>query len=267
MLHVPGSVFPPGLYPETTPARLVRAENLRPLVHGSPIATMYISRTGGGIRRLIGTAHRHVVAMRRDPQMKFGQPTEGIVEGPAAQRCATDPDIPFYQTQPFRLVLPYAGKLGSYIADILYVTSDGTVWVREIKRRLADLMDPDYQAKLEAVCWLIARLGWKFRPWIHEEVLGNVERQVNVATIYFDRAASLDGLMPRFEEIAASTPIIPFGELILALDSRNMNRARAAVHRLIMQGRVWADLDLPLEAWTDVRLRAAPAPAMNLPLI
>lgn len=265
MLYVPGSKFPPDRYPAAPSARLVRIKDQRPEEHGSHVATMYVSSRGGAIRRLIGSAHRHVIAMRRDPQMGYGQPTEGVGEGPAVVRCATDPDIHFYQTQPFRIVLLVGGKLRSWIADLIYVTRDGTVWVREIKRTLADLAEPEYQAKLEAVCWLLSGLGWNFKPWILEEILGPVARQVNAATIYFDRAASLDALMPRFEAIAATTRVTTFGELVRALDEHNTNQARAAVHRLIMMGRVWADLDYLLEDWSTVRLRPAAHIALDLP--
>lgn len=265
MLYVPGSAFPPSRYPSAPMARLVRSEDLRPQERGSPIATMYVSSRGGAIRRLIGSAHRHVIAMRRDPQMKYGQPTEGIAEGPAALRCATDPDIPFYQTQPFRLVLPVGGKLESWTADIIYVLWDGSVWVREIKRSIADLADPAYEAKLEAVCWLLSGLGWNFAPWTLDKILGSVERQVNAAAIYVDRAATLDDLMARFEGIAGETESMTFGELVRALDDRNTNHARAAVHRLIMRGRVWTDLDRLLEDWSEVRLRPACGVALDLP--
>lgn len=263
MLYVPGSAVPPGKFPVVAPARLVRTADLRPIEDGAPIATMYVSARGGAIRTLVGAAHRHVIAMRRDPQMAHGQATEGIAEGPAALRCATDPDVPFYLMQPFRLVLPVNGGLASWIADIIYVTSDGTVWVREIKRRVADLAKPEYAAKLEAVNWLLSRLGWRFKPWTLPEIYGPVGRQINVATIYHDRAATLDGLMPRFEKIAAITPETTYGDLGRDLDPANTCRARAAVHRLIMRGRVWADLDLLLEDWSPVRLRPQVRPTRN----
>jgi len=227
---------------------------------------MYVSSRGGAIRRLIGSAHRHVIAMRRDPQMDFGQPAEGIAEGPAILRCATDPDIVYYQTQPFRIVLTVNGKLVSWTADIVYVTRDGSVWVREIKRKIGDLSrKPEYEAKLQAVNWLLSRLGWNFKPWLIGDIEGPVERQVNVATIYYDRSAHIDDLMPRFEAIMATTSATTFGDLIRALDGRNTHRARAAVHRLIMRGRVWADLDRLIEDWTEVLLRPAPDTEVDLP--
>jgi hypothetical protein len=264
MLYVPGSEFPPDRYPDTEPLRLVRTRDLRTQDAG-PIATMYVSSRGGAIRRLLGSAHRHVIAMRRDPQMLFGQPNEGIAEGPAMLRCATDPDIAFYQFQPFRIELLVNGRLGSWICDLVYVERNGTVWVREIKRSIADLQDPDYEAKLQAVKWLLARLGWRFMPWLLDDIQGSEERQVNVATIYFDRAAHLDDLMPRFELLANSVTETTYGDLIRALDPRNTCRARAAVHRLIMRGRVWADLDRLLEDWSDVRLRPEKTVRVDLP--
>ena len=162
---------------------------------------MFVSSRGGSIRRLIGSAHRHVIAMRHDPQMRFGQPTEGIAEGPAMMRCATDPDISYYQFQPFRIELPVAGELASWICDVVYLTRDGSVHVREIKRSPADFAKLEYQAKLQAVSLTLSRLGWQFSTWTLDQIRGSNERQVNVANIYFDRAAHLDDLMPRFEEI------------------------------------------------------------------
>lgn len=247
-------------------ARILRAAERRPQ-DSAPIAKMFVSNRGGSIRRLIGSAHRHVIAMRRDPQVRFGQPNEGIAEGPAMMRCATDPDISIYQFQPFRIELPVAGKLASWICDVAYVTRDGSVHVREIKRSSADLAKPEYQAKLHAVSLTLSRLGWQFSPWTLDQIRGSDVRQVNVATIYFDRAAQLDDLMPRFEEIAAEAAETTYGDLIRALDPSNTCRARAAVHRLIMKGRVWADLDRLLEDWSSVRLRPEVPLAVDLPFV
>lgn len=264
MLYLPASAVPPGKFPQPATTRLVRTAELRP-GEAAPIATMYVSGRGGAIRRLIGSAHRHVIAMRRDPQVGYGQPTEGIAEGPAMMRVATDPDVVFYQTQPFRIELPVGGKLTSWIADLIYVTWDGSIWVREIKRTAADLMDLEYEAKLQAVQWLLAGLGWTFRPWTLKEIKGSPEREVNTSIIYFDRAAHVDDLMPRFEKIAAGTEVTTYGDLIRALDNHNTNRARGAVHRLIMQGRIWADLDRLLEDWSEIRLRPASTALWDLP--
>lgn len=250
--------------PGATRVRLMRPNQRRPQ-DGEPIAKMYVSSRGGSIRRLIGSAHRHVIAMRRDPQMRFGQPNEGIAEGPAMMRCATDPDISYYQFQPFRIELPVGAKLASWICDVIYVMRDGSVHVREIKRSSADLAKPGYEAKLHAVKGMVSGLGWQFSPWTLPEIRGSDERQVNVANIYFDRAAHIDDLMPRFEEVAAKVVDTSYGDLIHMLDPHNTCRARAAVHRLIMKGRVWADLDRLLEDWSDVRLRPPALVAVDLP--
>lgn len=251
---------------EVISTRLLRPEQRRPH-NDEPVAKMFVSSRGGSIRSLIGSAHRHVIAMRHDPQMRFGQPTEGIAEGPAMMRCATDPDISYYQFQPFRIKLPVAGKLASWICDVVYVTQDGSVHVREIKRSSADFAKLEYQAKLQAVSLTLSRLGWQFSTWTLDQIRGSNERQVNVANIYFDRAAHLDDLMPRFEEIAAETAETTYGDLIRALDPCNTCRARAAVHRLIMKGRVWADLDRLLEDWSTVRLRPDVSAVVDLPFV
>jgi hypothetical protein len=253
-----------GYNPHAACVRLIRPDNNR-LPDGEPIAKMYVSSRGGSIRRLIGSAHRHVIAMRRDPQMRFGQPNEGIAEGPAMMRCATDPDISYYQFQPFRIELPVGAKLASWICDVIYVMRDGSVHVREIKRSSTDLAKPGYEAKLQAVKRMLSDIGWQFSPWTLPEIRGSDERQVNVANIYFDRAAHIDDLMPRFEEVATEVVETTYGDLIRMLDPRNTCRARAAVHRLIMKGRVWADLDRLIEDWSVVHLRPAAPTVVNFP--
>lgn len=255
MLYVPGSELAPANSTDQLGIRLVRTSELRPLERGEPIAVMYISERGGSIRRLIGMKHRHLIGVRFDPQMKYGQAVEGVVEGPAMMRCATDPDIPFYLTQPFRMVMTAGSALSSWTADLIYVTRDGQVWVREIKRSAADLADLGYVAKLQRARQLLSGLGWNVKPWTQKEILGSVERQHNIGIVYYDRAAEIDSLMPRFEVIAARNPVSTFGDLIRELDPRNHYRARAAVHRLIMRGRVWVDMDRLIEDWSEVHLR------------
>lgn len=264
MLILPGSALPPGRFPHAATSRLIRPADAA-IGETAPYANMYVSDRGGAIRRLMGGAHRHPIAVRRDPQIGYGQPTDGIAEGPAMMRVATDPDVPYYQFQPFRLEAPVNGRLQSWIADLLYVTRCGQVWVREIKRTAADLADPEYEAKLQVMKWLLAGLGWFVRPWPLAEIQGTPEREVNVGLIYFDRAAHVDDLMPRFEEVAARTDTIAFGNLVRELDPVNENRARAAVHRLIMRGRVWADLDRLVEDWTEVRLRPEALRTWDIP--
>lgn len=82
--------------------------------------------------------------------------------------------------------------------------------------------------------------------------------------------AQLTGLFEQasVEVTPANSDMIAEGaEYLLALrgDPRNTCRARAAVHRLIMKGRVWADLDRLLEDWSTVRLRPDVPAVMGFP--
>lgn len=244
--------------------RLVPTADLRPLDR-APLVKMYVSERGGGIRRLIGSAHRHIVASYRDPQMDYGQPVEGVCEGPAVMRCATDPDIVYYQTQPFRIVLPVGNQVQSYTADLIYVTRDGKISVREIKRKPGDVGDLEYAAKLDAVRRTLASIAWDFSVWFRKDILGSAARQINIATIYYDRSASIDEFLPAFERVCVDGDVNTFGDLVRALDPVNTCRARAATHRLIMKGRVWADLDMLLEDWSPVKLRTAHSVDIELP--
>ena len=219
--------------------------------------TIYLSDVGGPLRTLFGMAHRHVFAINRDPKVGWPLPTEGCTERAWCMRCATDPDVVDYQTQPMRLEYVAHGVLVSWLPDYWILWRSGLIEIGEVKIDGGGLADPDYQAKLRVGFSILAALGWQGRVRYREDILGTPERQVNVGTIYPDRAASVDPAHRlAFARLARAGATLRFGDLIAELDPERPMQAQAVAHRLICAGRVHADLDDLLTEDSPVTLRA-----------
>lgn len=222
-----------------------------------PTARIYFPECGGPIRTLFGMAHRHIFAINRDPKTNWPCPTEGVTERAWAMRCATDPDVFDYQTQPFRVELVVNGKLVSWIPDFWVLWRSGIVEIGEIKIDVSGLVDVNYEDKLRAAFELFGRSGWDARVRYSEEILGTVDRQINVGTIYPDRATTIDMLhRTAFRRLLADGATMCLGDLIECLDAARPMQSQAVAHRLICMGRVWANLDELLTEDSPVILRS-----------
>lgn len=222
---------------------------------GVPI-TIYLSDVGGPIRTLFGMAHRHVFAINRDPKTGWPNPTEGMTERAWCMRCATDPDVVDYQTQPMRLEYMSGNTLVSWLPDYWILWRSGLIEVGEVKVDEDGLADPFYQGKLRAGFSLLARLGWQGRVRYSKEILGTPDRQVNVGTLYPDRSATIEHChRAAFHRLVRQDAHLSFGGLVAELDPDRPMQAQAVAHRLICMGRVHVDLDELLTEDSPVTLR------------
>ena len=227
-----------------------------------PTARIYFPEGGGPLRTLFGMAHRHIFAINRDPKTNWPNPTEGVTERAWAMRCATDPDAFDYQTQPFRLELVVDGRLVSWIPDYWVLWRSGKIEIGEIKVDVSGLQDADYERKLRAAFELFGRSGWDAQVRYSEEILGSVDRQINVGTLYPDRTATIDSAhRTAFRRLLANGAVVCFGDLVEALDISRPMQSQAVAHRLVCMGRVWTDLDELLTEDSPVMLRSH----VNLP--
>ena len=222
----------------------------------SPVA-IYLSDRGGPLRTLFGMAHRHVFAINRDPKVGWPLPTEGCTERAWCMRCATDPDVVDYQTQPMRLEYLAENRLVSWLPDYWVLWRSGLVEIGEVKVDERGLADPLYQAKLRAGFAHLATLGWQGRVRYREGILGTPDRQINVGTLYPDRAATVDPIHRlAFSRLVREDADLCFGDLVAELDADRPMQAQAVAHRLICTGRVHVDLDELLTEDSPVTLRA-----------
>ncbi len=225
-------------------------------------ARIYFADCGGPIRTLFGMAHRHIFAINRDPKTNWPNPTEGVTERAWAMRCATDPDVFDYQTQPFRIELVVKGKLVSWIPDYWVLWRSGTIEIGEVKVDVSGLVDAAYESKLAAAFNLLNRSGWDACVRYSDKILGTTDRQINVGTLYPDRASTIDQEhRAAFRRLMTDGASLCFGDLVEALDAARPMQSQAVAHRLICMGRVWADLDELLTEDSSVVLRSA----VNLP--
>jgi hypothetical protein len=229
----------------------------------SPRATLHLPEGGGPLRTLFGLAHKHAFAMCRDPKSNQPNPVEGMTELALHMRLATDPDVGVHQTQPCRLELMVGSTLRSWNPDCLIVWRDGTCELTEVKidlenlrRGRRELGGADYVAKLSACFAVLGEMGIGARVRYAEDILGPVERQINVGTLYPDRSAEIRlEHLDEFENLLADGAELAFGDLVAAIDPANPMQSQAVCHRLICAGRVWTDLDELLTEDSPVTLR------------
>ena len=220
-------------------------------------ATFYLSDEGGPLRTLFGMAHRHVFAINRDPKVGWPLPTEGVTERAWSMRCATDPEVTGYQTQPFRMEYVVDGTLASWLPDYWVLWRDGVLEIGEIKIDPDGLPSNSYVAKLRTAFGIFARHGWKGQVRYRNDIEGTVDRQVNVATLYPDRAATISQVhRQNFRRLWNEGATLCFGDLVAELDPVRPMGAQAVAHRLICMGRVYADLDILLTDDTLITLRS-----------
>ena len=218
--------------------------------------TIYLSDVGGPLRTLFGMAHRHVFAIARDPKTGWPSPTEGMTERAWQMRCATEPDVVDYQTQPMRLEYMSGNTLVSWLPDYWILWRSGEIEVGEVKVDETGLADPVYEMKLRVGFTLLARMGWSGRVRYRRSILGTPERQVNVGTLYPDRSARIErSHMAVFHRLREQAADLCFGDLVAELDSDRPMHSQAVAHRLICAGRVHADLDDLLTEDSPVTLR------------
>lgn len=226
-------------------------------VNGGVPITIYLSDTGGPLRTLFGIPHRHVFAINRDPKVGWPLPTEGCTERAWCMRCATDPDVVDYQTQPMRFEYLAGNTLVSWLPDYWVLWRSGVVEIGEVKVDEEGLADPLYQAKLSVGFAHLATLGWHGHVRYREGILGTPDRQVNVGTLYPDRAATVDPIHRlAFSRLVRDDGALCFGDLVAELDPNRPMQAQAVAHRLICTGRVHVDLDELLTEDSPVTLRA-----------
>jgi hypothetical protein len=171
-------------------------------------------------------------------------------------RCATEPDVVDYQTQPMRLEYMSGNTLVSWLPDYWILWRSGEIEVGEVKVDETGLADPVYEMKLRVGLTLLARMGWSGRVRYRRGILGTPERQVNVGTLYPDRSARIErSHMAVFHRLRERGADLCFGDLVTELDPDRPMHAQAVAHRLICAGRVHADLDDLLTEDTPVTLR------------
>lgn len=100
-------------------------------------------------------------------------------------------------------------------------------------------------------------MGWKGIVRYRDGIEGCPDRQVNVSTLYHDRAATIsDRHRQVFRRLHEDGADLCLGDLIGELGSDGPMQAQAVAHRLICMGRVFADLDVLLTDDSPVVLRS-----------
>lgn len=235
-------------------AGLRRLDHRRPRDHAA-LVRVVLSDREGPLRTLAGTGHRHLIGLGRDPRSGVMNPVEGVTEPALNRLLVADPDAIDHQTQPGRIELVVEGTWRVYLPDYWVLWANGILEFGEVKIHPGQIRDPGYVAKLEAVKSALALLNCDFRVRYAREILGTPEKQINVGMIHYDRAANLDLLDPAALDSLVGSGPLPFAELASAI--WRGDDGRAAVRRLVTQGRVWFDIDTLLTDDTPMTVRPA----------
>ena len=247
--------MPPSMFPDAPPA-FIEPDHLDPDRNRPVFARIFLPDEPGGLRTLFGSAHRHAIAINRDPKTGHPNPTDGVTERDLSMLCASHPDVVDYQPQGLRMEMMVSTTPRSWLADAWILWRNGTLELVEVKTSEDSLDDPDYLAKLWMAAWVCERLGWRFRVRYRNSILRTPERRINIANLHFDRAATIDEHhWRRFERLRSAGDQVAFGDLVDELDPADPAQALAVAHRMVCMGRVWTDLDELLCEDSDVTLR------------
>lgn len=242
----------------TDPLRLIEAASDAGM-EATPLAHLYVSDGGAALRTLLGAKHSHFIGVYPSIKTGLSNPYEGVGEQALAVESEVRHDVVDYQTQPFRLRMLLGGRRLEWICDHIRQLACGTVEAIEVKVDPDDL-DEEYITKMQMARDLLGRLGWRFRIRYEAEIVGPAERQVNKALIAAHRSFGLsDDQRAAFEMLRADQAVTTFGAVRAAL--ADGHRGTAAVHRLMVEGRIAFDLDMLLEDVSPVRL--LPSPRFN----
>lgn len=136
----------------------------------SATATMVLSKSGGSIRTIVTGRRIITTGVYASRKTGCGHPYESPLEKAFFMLCEVDTDVVDYRAQPFRFEFVVDGVKRAYLPDAVTLRANGVVEVIEIKRDPADLKDPEYRLKLQAVREICDRIGWRFRIMFRKDL-------------------------------------------------------------------------------------------------
>ncbi|MBP2513761.1 hypothetical protein [Sphingomonas sp. PvP018] len=200
------------------------------------------SQTGGALRTLIGSTHRHPIALNRDPQCAYGNPTEGVTERDLSRYFTAHPDVGEHLTQPMKLESTRSGRRMIWFPDYWAQFRDGTLEIGEVKIDQTQ-MDDEYIEKMTRMREHVEALGCRYRLRYRKDILGGVDRQHNVGMLHFDRDADFEDHHLDRLTILKGLSDLRFGDVKAVLDPDSDHRASAIARRFVCMGLVWVDID------------------------
>lgn len=222
-------------------------EGLRRLLSGRADADSFdvkvtLSQTGGALRTLVGATHKHSIALNRDPQRTYGNPTEGVTERDLSRYFTVHPDVGEHLTQPMMLETSHLGRQMVWYPDYWAHFRDGTVEIGEVKIDQTQVAGP-YLEKMKRMREHVESLGCRYRLRYRKDILGGPDRQHNVGMLHFDRSADFGKHHVDRLSLLEGAPGLCLGDVKAVLDPRSRHRASGIARRFVCMGLIWVDID------------------------
>lgn len=222
-------------------------EGLRRLLSGRADADSFdvkvtLSETGGALRTLVGGTHKHSIALNRDPQRTYGNPTEGVTERDLSLYFTVHPDVGEHLTQPMMLETSHLGRQMVWYPDYWAHFRDGTVEIGEVKIDQTQVAGP-YLEKMKLMREHVESLGCRYRLRYRKDIVGGPDRQHNVGMLHFDRDTDFDERHIARLSILEGVAGLCMGDVKAALDPHSHHRASGIARRFVCMGLIWVDID------------------------
>lgn len=220
----------------------------------SSMARLVITPDERPIRTIITGRRRIVTGIY--PSRKAGRsfPHEGMNEQAFFMHSEVDTRVVDYRAQPFRFEFVLNGVKRIYIADCARLLDDGTIEVVEVKGDPRALEEPDYAQKLRCVADICAKLGWRFRAVMRDQLLLPKIRFANIVEVQSRRNVKFDEShgYRAFDLLSRSGGAVTLGELADCLGGPPLGMAIA---KAMVVGRL-IDIDLVPPLASDSLVRA-----------
>lgn len=227
------------------------------------LARIEVLEHGGISRPIVTRGGKHLRSRLISRKTKRVQITEGKGLRFLCRMCEVDCSIIDYQAHPFRVTAVVDGESIQWYPDLVYILSDGSIEIIEVKRTTKDLEKDEIRFKLDAFREIFRRCGWKMCIRYNKDIFGSDEvrgcRASNVGAVYARRFLTLEhrevALIAQL--IHAGSPI-QWSEASRFLSPDDQHRGDALIEAAIAHGSLSVDFDAPFAASTLLKPVAAP---------
>lgn len=176
---------------------------------------------------------------------------ESMLESMYLHILERDTNIARYEVQPFRLHYNLDGAMAYYRPDVMVVTVDGDIQIKEIKPKYA-IEKYDLTNKITAITKAMNELGYKYEV-IDEDMLGSKICQDNIRLLYAYADDRTNIKIVDFILSEVSENEIPIAELLGKSPNKQCETLKT-IYSLIWHNMIETNLDKRINITSTVKI-------------